>query len=93
MFFAYHSAAMTFRPLEGSTKLDSEIDGVPAWLEAHQSASTVEVKSVFRQTVEGPSIELEYNRKPSKLGSTKYDLYLTIQAPSSTQSVSLRAPG
>ena len=30
-----------------------------------ETASTAEVKSVFKQTVEGPIIKLEYNRKPS----------------------------
>ena len=48
-----------------------------------ETASTVEVKSVFRQTVEGPSIELDYNIEPSEIGDTKYDLYLTFKSPPS----------
>lgn len=53
---------------------------LPGWKRV-ESASADEVKSVFRETGEGPSIELEYNRKPSTVGSTKFDLYLTSQSP------------
>ena len=57
---------------------------LPGWKRT-ETASAEEVKSVFRETGEGPSIELEYNRKPSNVGSTKYDLYLTSQAPRTAQ--------
>jgi len=57
---------------------------LPGWKRTKEW-STEDVTSVFRETSEGPIIKLEYNRKPSKLGSTKYDLYLTVQAPSATQ--------
>lgn len=54
---------------------------LPGWKRV-ETASAEEVKSVFRETGEGPSIELEYNRKPSTVGRTKFDLYLTSQSPS-----------
>lgn len=57
---------------------------LPGWKRTDEW-STEDVTSVFREISEGPIIKLEYNRKPSKVGTTKYDLYLTIQAPSSTQ--------
>jgi len=40
-----------------------------------------EVRSVFRQTREGPTIQLDYNIEPSNVGDTKYDLYLTFKSP------------
>lgn len=60
---------------------------LPAW-KRNEEWSTEDVTSVFRETSEGPIIKLEYNRKPSKLATTKYDLYLTVQAPTSTQKAS-----
>ena len=45
--------------------------------------SVDEVRSVFRQTREGPTIQLDYNVEPSDIGNTKYDLYLTFKAPPS----------
>jgi hypothetical protein len=53
---------------------------LPDWKRV-ETASAEEVKSVFREADDGPSLELEYNRKPSKVGSTKFDLYLTSQGP------------
>lgn len=60
---------------------------LPSWKRTNEW-STEDVTSVFRETSEGPTIKLEYNRKPSKLGSTKYDLYLTVQSPAVTQKAS-----
>jgi len=53
---------------------------LPGWKRV-ETASAEEVKSVFRETGDGPSLELEYNRKPSQVGSTKFDLYLTSLGP------------
>jgi len=53
---------------------------LPGWKRV-ETASAEEVKSVFREADDGPTLELEYNRKPSKVGSTKFDLYLTSQGP------------
>jgi hypothetical protein len=60
---------------------------LPGW-KRKETASAEDVESVFTETGDGPSIELEYNRKPSTTGSTKYDLYLTIQAPRAPQKAS-----
>jgi preprotein translocase subunit SecB len=57
---------------------------LPGWKRT-ETTSAEDVESVFSETSDGPSIDLDYNRKPSKVGSTKYDLYLTIQAPRATQ--------
>lgn len=46
-----------------------------------ETVSVDEVKSVFTQTREAPTIQLDYNIEPSNIGDTKYDLYLTIKAP------------
>ena len=60
---------------------------LPGW-KRKEAASAEDVESVFSETSDGPIIELEYNRKPSTTGSTKYDLYLTIQAPRAAQKAS-----
>ena len=60
---------------------------VPGWKRT-RTASREEVETVFRQSPEGLSIGLKHNVKPDKGSDTKYDLYLTIQAPRATQKVS-----
>ena len=57
---------------------------VPSWKRT-RTASREEVETVFRESPEGLSIGLKYNLKPDKGSDTKYDLYLTIQAPRVTQ--------
>jgi hypothetical protein len=57
---------------------------LPGWKRT-KMVSAEDVGSAFRETSEGPSVQLEYNREPSKVGSTRYDLYLTVWSPSATQ--------
>jgi hypothetical protein len=57
---------------------------LPGWKRT-KMVSADDVGSAFSETSEGPRVELEYNREPSKVGSTKYDLYLTVQSPSRMQ--------
>ena len=55
---------------------------LPGWKRT-ETTSVEDVKSVFRQSSEGPIIQLDYNLEPSDVGDTKFDLYLTITSPPS----------
>jgi hypothetical protein len=60
---------------------------LPGWKRT-ESSSKEEIKSVFIKDGEGASIQLDYNLEPSKVGATKFDLYLTVRRRGVTERTS-----